>query len=227
MAFPLFSILYFWMSCVLFFFGFRLYQSNKRDPNRFTEYFRNVGFLAGIGALIYTLMGIFFSHNSFALGVGNIVGEPFYLASFVYMVAAFFYMTFPQVSQKKVITAGLIFVVLTFISHLYFFPYPIIDARGILHFNAPTIPGLTFTIFSALSYFPLLIAFTREAIREKHLRKRSGAMAAAIALFFVSGVMQSLIDQPLIYTSSFFIQAFASALLFLGVLARVKRVETE
>lgn len=227
MFLPLVNVQYPLMAAVLFFFSFRLHQSYKKTANLISKYFRNTTFYSGFASVIYALMTILFPHNSLALGIGNVLGEPFFMVGFVYMIATFFHMTFPQVSQKKVITVGIFIVVLTFVSHLYFFPYPFIDKNGILQFNAPIIPGLTFSIFSTVAYLPLLVAFTREAIKKEYLRVRSGLIAGSIIFFFVSGVIQSIVSDPFIYAFSFVLQISASALLFFSVIARVKEAPKE
>jgi hypothetical protein len=225
MYLPLYSALYFLMSGVFFFFTFKLQQAYQKTRSILGLYFRNVALFSGIAAMIYSLMGIFFPKNSFALGVGNIIGEPFYLIGFIYVIAAFFYMTFPKISQKKVIMIGFVLVILTVISHIRFFPYPFIDERGILHFNAPIIPGLTFSAFSSSALLPMIFALSKEAIQKKNLRKKSAFIAGSLLLFFVAGIIQSMFEEPWLYALSFFVQALASAFLFIGIISRVKEIK--
>lgn len=225
MDLPLFSILYLGMMPVFAYFGWRLYQNYKKTNNKISQYFSGVGFTSSIAFVIYALGGIFFKDNSFALGLANVLGEPFFKITFVFMTAVFFYIRFPEVSQDKVIKIGLVVVLLTFLSHLYFFPYPYVDKRGVLHFNAHPVAGLTFVAFSAVAYLPLLYTFFREAVTKKHLRKRSLLLAATIIVFFFSGVLQSIVEEPLFYTFSFVLQGIGATLLFLGILSRVEQQE--
>jgi len=222
MYLPLYSVLYFFMSGVFFFFALRMQQTYQKTRSLIGLYFRNIALFSGIASTIYALMGVFFPKNSLALGVGNIIGEPFYLIGFVYIIASFFYLTFPKISQKKVIAIGFIFVIVSIVSHIYFFPYPFIDEKGILHFNAPTVPGLTFIVFAAFAILPMIFALLKEALHQIELRKRSIFLAIALFLFFFAGVMQSIFLEPRLYTFSFFLQALAAAFLFVGIISRIK-----
>lgn len=227
MSFPLFSILYLIMVVVFSLLAWRVHRNYKETLNLFSKYFRNVAIFSGIASLVYALSGIFFASDSFALGVGNLIGEPFFLASFVYMVVAFFHMIFPKVSQKKVITIGFILVALSIISNIKFFSYPFVDERGILHYNTPIVPGLIYALFSAGALLSLVFAFAKEAVKEKYLRIRSSLISGSFFLFFLGGVMQVVFTKSLLYTFSFLIEALASILLFVGIIARVKRAEDE
>ena len=222
MSFPLISIFYLFFALMLFFFTWRTYRICKKSPSPLAEHFKSMAFFAGVGSLVYALTCIFFTDNSFALGIGNIIGETFYRITFVYGITTFFYLTFPRISSKKVIKVGLIFAILATISHIKFFPRPVIGESGIPISKPPIVPGITFALFSAASLLPLSFAFAREAIKERRLRTKSGLMSSALIFIMVSGGLQSLARTPQLYIFTLVLSALAYALLFSAAILQVK-----
>ena len=206
------------MAVLFFIIAWRLDQSYKKSHSLFSRYFRNTTFFVGIGFVIHIFVGIFFTNNSFALGVGNVLGEAFYYIGYIYLIASSFYMLFPRVSRKKVINIGLVFVALSIVLHIKFFPYPFIDENGIFHYNARIIPGLIAFFFSVAALLPLAFAFIREAFRREYLRMRSVLLSVSLILFFIAVVMQSLVSNPIYYGLSFVLEAVASISYFVGII---------
>jgi len=225
MDFPLFSILYGVMALILFFLAYRFNHNFKRAGNIFAGYFRYIAVFSGLASMVYALSGIFFVRNTFMLGVGNLVAEPLFMISFLSMAVVFFYITFPQISQKKVITVGLIVVGLDIAANIIFFASPFVDQIGILHYNTPLIPALIYSIFSAAALLFLASAFIWQGIKEPRLKARSMSLGSALILFFVAGVFQTVFTSFLLYILAFMAEIVASALLFIGVLYQVEPVE--
>lgn len=224
MKFPLTSILYLFGSLVCYFSTWRLHRAYEENRDVFCKYFRNMALCGGIGSMVYSFIAMVFTHNSFALGIGNIVGETFYLLTFVYGITTFFYLSFPDISQKKVIYVGIVLIGLITISHIKFFPYPTIDKLGILQFNAPPIPRWTYTLFSIAGLVPLTLAFLREAIKKPHLRIRSSLLAGSMFALTISGAIQSVVTRPMIYALAYLIQTIGFASLFGGIIARTRKL---
>lgn len=222
MDLPLAGVLYLLGTVLIFYFYHRLSRSFKKTQNRCTLYFKNMAFCGGICILIYGLMCIFFPHNSFVLGIGNIVGETFILICSVYGIALFFYLVFPEISQKKIFLIGGILVFISTISRIIFFPYPTITESGILKFNTPPVPAITYIVWAIVGMVPLAFAFFGEAIKKPEIRVRSLLLGIFLLAIVVTSSIHASVGDPLIYALAFLAQMASFSLLFIVVLYPAK-----
>ena len=176
----------------------------------------------GIGSTVDIFPLIFFVDNSFALGIGGIIGGMFFLMAHVYGVVIFFHLTFPHISSKKIIIVGLVLIILLSMSHIKFFPHPEIDENGIVRFNFPLYSMIIFALFSAAGLLPLGIVFVREAIREKHLRVRSGFLAFSFLFLVIANGLQSIVGPQLYVLAFLVLPTIAYIVIFVAVILRVK-----
>lgn len=219
------AILFLIGSILLFFFAFRIKKAQKRAQTLIGKYIGKMAFFSAIGMAIYSFMCFFFYKNSTLLGLFNIIGETFYLIAFVYGFSLFLYLIKPNLSQSKILKIGFFLIVVATISHFIFFPKPTVDYRGVLHFNAPPVPGLTYSLFSLAGILPLSFAFFREAIKKPYLRLKTLVLGIALLLIFIAGVLLSIFTQTFVYIFSFSLQTFGFFLLFLGALIKAKEEE--
>ncbi|MGC9031420.1 MAG: hypothetical protein ACP5H7_01455 [Minisyncoccia bacterium] len=219
---PFYSFLYLGMCTLFFYFTLRFKNLYLSSKSVLAIYFRNIAFFSSIAFLIYALMGIF-SNNPFWLGIGNIIGELFFLIAFIYLIASFFYLFYPNVNRKNIIFFGFILVAISVLIHIYFFPRPFIDSKGILHFQAPLVPGLIFVFFSFCALGPMIILFLKEAILNKKIRKRSLFIALSLFLFLSRSVFQSLFESNFpLYVTSFILQMLGAFSLLFGFIIKIK-----
>jgi len=224
MTYPLFSISYSVLSAVvLFFSAWRIHSYYKKSSFQLAKYFRDMALCAGIGSVIQVFTFTLFIDNPLALGIGTVIGGSFVLAAHVYGLTIFFYMTFPRIPSKKVLTAGLILLALVVIPSLKSFPRLEINERGIVDFNFSPFLKVIFVTFSVLGLFPLGIAFLREAMTKKHLRKRSGFLAFSFLFLVITNIFQSTVKAPQLHLLAFVIfPIIAYIVLFMAVISRVK-----
>jgi len=223
MTYPLFNIFNYILSVIISFFtAWRLQSYYKKSLLQLARHFRDMALSNGIGTIIYALTFVLFIGNPFALGIGSIIGGMFLLAAHIYGVVIFFYLTFPHISSKKIIIAGMILVVLVTISHIKFLPYPEINEKGFVNFNFSPFSRAIFILFSTAGLLPLSIAFIREAIREKHLRTRSGFLAFSFLFLVIANGLQSIVGPQLYIYAYLLIPTIAYIVIFIAVILRVK-----
>lgn len=225
MTLPLFNISYYILSGIMLFFTvWRLQSFYKKTSFPLARYFRNMALATGIGSVIDALVSIFLANNSFLMGIGVVIAGMFFIIGHVYGLTIFFYLTFPHISSRKIIIAGLILVALVFISHIKFLPRPEIDETGIIRFNFSSFSKITFALFSIAGLLPLSIAFVREAISKKHLRARSGLVALSLLFLAVTNISQSMVTAPQLYIFAFVIfPIMAYIVLFIAIILRIEQ----
>lgn len=186
---------------VLFFFTRRIHQFYKNYHSDLARYLRNMSLLGGIGLSVYALMdilfllmNIFLAGDFFVFSVLHAIGGSIILFSFVYGMTAFFYMTFPDISSKKVLFGGSIFFILILLFRFIFFPLPLVwvDAQGTLRFKLPFFANIISILWAVAGLFPLAVACAREAFKKRGLRLRSGFLALALFLIVIATTLFSL-----------------------------------
>jgi len=217
MKIPLVSILYGINAIILFFFSFRLFLAYRKSLNPLSRYFRNMSFFSGIGMAIYSGMTFLFPKNSFALGVGNILGEIFFYLTFIYGLSMFFYSINSGISQRKIFFFGIIALIFAIAIHIIFFPSPFIDEKGILHFNNHFWVGIIYHLFAIFGLWPLGFLFSWQAITKKEIRKRSILLATAI--WMISLLAPLFFDKGKTI-EGFFLQTLGFIFLFWGALIK-------
>lgn len=217
------TILFLISGLILIFFWWRVKLFLSRGPNIVAEYIGKMALLSAIGMEIFAFMCFLFPENSFLLGLFNILGETFYLIAFVYGFALFIHLISPETSQRKLLAIGFLILIFVTISHFIFFPRPFIDENGVLHFNAPTIPGLTYTIISIAGLLPLTIAFMYQAIKKPFLRTRSLFLGTALLVIIIAGALLSLFTKASVYIFAFLFQTFGFVLLLVTAIYRPKK----
>lgn len=222
MRLTLAGILYLFGSVLVFYFVDRLSKSFKKTQNQLTFYFKNIALYGGICTLIYGLMCIFFPDNSFILGIGNIIGEGFLLIGYVYGLAFFFYLTFPEIPQKKIFLIGGVLIFISTVSRIIFFPYPTVTESGILRFNTPPIPALTYIVWAVVGAMPLAGAFILEGIKKPEIRVRSLLLGFILLAIGVTSAIHASVENILIYTLAFLAQMTSFLLLFIVILSSSK-----
>lgn len=218
MALPLASILYLLSASVTFYFSWLLARSYKRIKNIYSYYVHKMALFGAICLTIFGLMCIFFTKNSFALGLGNIIGEASILICYLYASAFFFHLAFFKIAQKKVFYVGGVLIVLATIFRIIFFPYPVVNEAGILIFNTPLISACIYSALAIGGVFPLVFVFFREAIRNSNVRVRSTLLGFFLLLIIATTVIPPMTQNPLLYTLGFFVQMASFSLLFLTIL---------
>jgi len=223
MVFPVYNIFSsFFSALALFFISQRMKQYYRKTLFPLAKYFGNMSLAAGIGCFIDVFVFILFANNPFWLGVGSIIGGLWAIAAHVYGFGIFLHLVFPHSPVEKIITAGLVLVVLVGIAHIWFMPFSTVDERGVINFNFLPFTKIIFFLFTMAGLLPLCFTFVLETMRKSHLRWRSGFAAFAFLFLVLANSLQSSVGGQYPGLTFIVLPVIAYSLLFVAVILRVE-----